>query len=172
MLFRSERLRRGLPSLDTIGYPKPPDDPPKAASTTPKANLGAVAAGSSVNLYAPNTIPDKVPLDKTSSTLDKSAENTVELTSQFIDKVAATSNRLVNNMASASELIDFNNYYERSLRAIAKKIDQVEEALTQAKQDTAPVKELEKKADSLLGPNSELQKLYTAKRNQIKRQGS
>jgi len=70
------------------------------------------------------------------------------------------------------DLLNFNLYYERSLKIIAKKIDQVEEALTQAGKDISPTKDLEKKADGLLGTQSELQKLYTIKRNELKTQGS
>jgi hypothetical protein len=167
-----ERLRRKLSSLDAIGYPRPPEDPPKTVSSTPKADLGAVAPGTAVNTYAPNKIPNEVPLDKTGSTLDNSVENTVVLTSEFIDKIVATSYRLVNNMTTNDDLINFTNYYQTSLRSIAKKIDQVETALNEAKKDTTPVKDLEKKTDDLLGTNSELQKLYTAKRNEIKARGS
>ena len=167
-----ERLRRKLSSLDAAGYPRPPEDPPKTVSATPKANLGAVAPGTAVNVYAPNKIPNEVPLEKVGSTLEKSTENMIMLTSEYIDKVASNCYRLVNNMNTNVDLLNFNLYYERSLKIIAKKIDQVEEALTQAGKDISPTKDLEKKADGLLGTQSELQKLYTIKRNELKTQGS
>jgi hypothetical protein len=99
-----ERLRRGLPGLETLGYPRPPDDPPKAVSTTPNADLGAVAPSTKVNVYAPNPIPDKVPLDKVGSTLDASTENTVTLYKETVTKAYDSILNLLNTATTKAEL--------------------------------------------------------------------
>jgi hypothetical protein len=79
----AERLRRKLPSLADIGFPRPPDGKPAA---TPKANLSAVAPAPLVNTVAPNPIPDQVPLDQTSSTQKKSFENSITLYQDLVKK--------------------------------------------------------------------------------------
>ena len=101
-----ERLRRGLPSLTDIGYPPPPE-PAGASSTTPKANLGAVAPGNLVSTYAPNTIPSEVPLDKSGSTYNKSTENTVTL---YKETVTTAYGNILNNLNSLTSRTALNSY--------------------------------------------------------------
>jgi len=164
-----ERLRRGLPSLAAIGYPAPPDTAP--ASTYPKANLGAVAPGNSVNTYAPNPIPNEVPLDKVGSTLNNSVENTITLTSEYIDKIESNLYSLLNNAKTISDLNAFNSYVVGASGRIASKISQLKSALIAANKDIAPATELANKADAFLKPGSNLQNLYNTKYQEIYTKG-
>ena len=74
-----ERLRRGLPSLDAIGYPKPPKDAPANTTTKANAEVGQVAPSPTADKIAPKPIPAKIPLEEVGSRQDDAYTNSLSL---------------------------------------------------------------------------------------------
>jgi len=99
-----ERTRRKLPSLATIGYPRPPDKT-GTQPATPKANIGAVAPAPLVNKVAPNPIPDQVPMEKVGSTQKSSLENSITLYEQMVTKDTDTLLTKLNAAKTYDELV-------------------------------------------------------------------
>jgi hypothetical protein len=74
-------------------------------ASMPVAAVGEVAPAPLVNQYAPNKIPDEVPLDKVGSTQKKALENCISLNEQCI---VAIFNNTIRVMESATTLDEYN----------------------------------------------------------------
>lgn len=102
----AERLRRKLPGLAAIGYPRPPEDAPPPV---PKANINAVAPAPLVPAFAPNPIPPQVPLEKVGSTRKKSLENSITL---YENMVRTQTEELLAKLPKLKKYEEFVNFIE------------------------------------------------------------
>lgn len=165
-----ERLRRGLPSLTDIGYPAPVE-PPGATSAKPKVDLGSVTPGNSVNAYAPNTIPSEVPLEKVGSTLDKSIENTVSLTTQYIDAKYSELMISLNQTSTTNELSRWLDKKGEALQSFLPKFTALRDQLTIAGKDIGILRQVTAKTNKFTDPGFEMNTLFNQKYEDFKARG-